>query len=547
MDQVNLEEKDTRIFLDRDKTYEMIDGRLGEQMQVVNTLKKLKQEYKDIDKEGEELLERALTELYARKDTPDTRIKLEKVRVKMEQLEKIKKEEENLRDKCVRLVMKYKIYGWSQEYFRSIENLEPYLEDPLSEDMSNTKELSQNGVETSENDYMKKVEEVVVKENPLIRNVENLETIKIWETVEEVSINSPQLVKVQSKNVIEVKEEISLKGEKESVKVEKDSEKERELRVQEAPEDVSLVNEEVGEVVQKEQDEEEVKMSSNINSQREDEVEKLKKEGEGWKEKYLEEKQKVEKLTQEVDSLRGQIDYKKEKEVEIKIKLFNNREKNKKLESDMKNLKTKCESIKKELAQENGCWRRNYQRLEENLWRSKRELEKMTELEKTLRDRVTQNETEVVYLESTLGEERSERNEKEERKQLNSKIEMLKEKIRKSDALNWQNKHDSLRERFKRLEVKLEKEKNKNQIIKNAVINEDEGNKENNSYTLNTIMYRPIDRAVVDESKKEKTKKSKEYVNKNVQKMPEGRSMSIKEIDEEIQRSKRAYDYRYYV
>ena len=34
---------------------------------------------------------------------------------------------------------------------------------------------------------------------------------------------------------------------------------------------------------------------------------------------------------------------------------------------------------------------------------------------------------------------------------------------------------------------------------------------------------------------------------KKVQKMPEGRSMSIKEIDEEIQRSKRAYDYRYYV
>ena len=141
MDQVNLEEKDTRIFWYRDKIYEMIDGRLGEQMQVVNTLKKLKQEYKDIDKEKEELLERALTELYARKDTPDTRIKLEKVRVKMEQLEKIKKEEENLRDKCVRLVMKYKIYGWSQEYFRSIEKLEPYLEDPLVEDMSNIEEL----------------------------------------------------------------------------------------------------------------------------------------------------------------------------------------------------------------------------------------------------------------------------------------------------------------------------------------------------------------------------------------------------------------------
>ena len=327
MDQVNLEEKDTRIFLDRDKTYEMIDGRLGEQMQVVNTLKKLKQEYKDIDKEGEELLERALTELYARKDTPDTRIKLEKVRVKMEQLEKIKKEEENLRDKCVRLVMKYKIYGWSQEYFRSIENLEPYLEDPLSEDMSNTKELSQNGIEARENEYMGKVEEVVVKENPLIRNVENLETMKIWETVEEISINSPQLVKVQSKNVIEVKEEISLKGEKESVKVEKDSEKERELRVQEAPEDVSLVNEEVGEVVQKEQDEEEVKMNSNISSQGEDEMEKLRKEGESWKQKYLEEKQKVEKLTQEVDSLKDQMDDKKREEVEIKIKLFSNREK----------------------------------------------------------------------------------------------------------------------------------------------------------------------------------------------------------------------------
>ena len=75
-------------------------------------------------------------------------------------------------------------------------------------------------------------------------------------------------------------------------------------------------------------------------------------------------------------------------------------------------------------------------------------IEKMTELEKTLRDRVTQKETEVVYLESTLGEERSERSEKEERKQLNNKKESLKEKIRKSDGLKWKNKHDSLRERF---------------------------------------------------------------------------------------------------
>ena len=56
-------------------------------------------------------------------------------------------------------------------------------------------------------------------------------------------------------------------------------------------------------------------------------MEKLKKEGESWKQKYLEEKQKVEKLTKEVDRLRGQIDYKKEEEVKIKIKLFNNREK----------------------------------------------------------------------------------------------------------------------------------------------------------------------------------------------------------------------------
>ena len=44
MDQVNLEDYDTRIFWDVKETYEVIDGRLGEQMQVVNTLKKLKQE-----------------------------------------------------------------------------------------------------------------------------------------------------------------------------------------------------------------------------------------------------------------------------------------------------------------------------------------------------------------------------------------------------------------------------------------------------------------------------------------------------------------------
>ena len=68
-------------------------------------------------------------------------------------------------------------------------------------------------------------------------------------------------------------------------------------------------------------------------------------------------------------------------------------------------MKIKCESIKKEIVQENGCWRRNYQVLEENLWRSRRELEKMTELEKTLRDRVREEETKVVYLESTLDEE----------------------------------------------------------------------------------------------------------------------------------------------
>ena len=143
-------------------------------------------------------------------------------------------------------------------------------------------------------------------------------------------------------------------------------------------------------------------MSSNISSQGEDEMEKLRKEGESWKQKYLEEKQKVEKLTQEVDSLKDQIDDKKREEVEIKIKLFNNRDRNKKLESDMRNLKIKCESIKKEILEENSCWRRNYQVLEENLGRSKRELDKMRELEKTLRDRVTEKETEVVYLESTL-------------------------------------------------------------------------------------------------------------------------------------------------
>jgi len=144
------------------------------------------------------------------------------------------------------------------------------------ENMSNTEDPSQNGVETKENDYM--VEEVVVKENPLIRNVENLETMKICETVEEISINSPQLVEVKSKNVIERKEEISFKGEKESGKVENDSGEERELSVQKALEDVSLVNELIDEVVRKEKDEE-VKMSSNLNSQGEDAVEKLKKKG----------------------------------------------------------------------------------------------------------------------------------------------------------------------------------------------------------------------------------------------------------------------------
>ena len=55
-------------------------------------------------------------------------------------------------------------------------------------------------------------------------------------------------MKVQSKEVkLDVKEEVSLKGEKESVKVEKDSDKKMELSVHKAPEDVSLVNEEVGE------------------------------------------------------------------------------------------------------------------------------------------------------------------------------------------------------------------------------------------------------------------------------------------------------------
>ena len=389
------------------------------------------------------------------------------------------------------------------------------------------------------------VEEVVVKENPLIRNVENLETMKICETVEEISINSPQLVEVKSKNVIERKEEISFKGEKESGKVENDSGEERELSVQKAPEDVSLANEIIDEIVKKEEDEE-VKMSSNLNSQGEDEVEKLKKEGESWKQKYLEEKQKVEKLTQEVDRLRGQIEYKKEEEVKIKIKLFNNREKNKKLESEVKNWKIKCESIKKEITNENSCWRRNYKLLEENFEKSKMKLDKMRELKKALNDRVKQKETEIIYLESTLEEERSERSEREERKQLKDKIESLNEKIRKSEGLKWKNTHDSLMERFKKLEGKLQKEKEKNRIIKNEVRNEDEGNKENNSYTLNTIMW-PIDRAEVDERKKEKPKKSKEYMNKKVKKMPEGRSMSIKEIEEEIQRCTMPYDYRYYV
>ena len=76
---------------------------------------------------------------------------------------------------------KIKCHDWLQEYYKGVEELEPYLEDPLVENMSNTEDLNQNGVETKENDYM--IEEVVVKENPLIRNVENLETMKICETV----------------------------------------------------------------------------------------------------------------------------------------------------------------------------------------------------------------------------------------------------------------------------------------------------------------------------------------------------------------------------
>ena len=50
-----LEEKDTRIFWYIDEMYEMIDDNLGDQMGITTTLKKLKQEYKDIDKEREAL------------------------------------------------------------------------------------------------------------------------------------------------------------------------------------------------------------------------------------------------------------------------------------------------------------------------------------------------------------------------------------------------------------------------------------------------------------------------------------------------------------
>jgi len=38
-------------------------------------------------------------------------------------IEKDKKEEEDLREKCAKLVLEYDIYGWSKEYFKSVEEL----------------------------------------------------------------------------------------------------------------------------------------------------------------------------------------------------------------------------------------------------------------------------------------------------------------------------------------------------------------------------------------------------------------------------------------
>ena len=66
---------------------------------------------------------------------------------------------------------------------------------------------------------------------------------------------------------------------------------------------------------------------------------------------------------------------------------------------------------------------------------------------------------------------------------------------------------------------------------------------------LSTLMPNTCKKKIINKEicKKERPRKSNEYVNKKVEKMPEGRSLSIKEVDEEILRSKRAYDYRCYV
>ena len=79
--------------------YEMIDDNLGDQMGITTTLKKLKQEYKDIDKEREALEKIGYKNQndrnhYVSRVTKDA---MEKALVKREQLKKIKKEEEDLR------------------------------------------------------------------------------------------------------------------------------------------------------------------------------------------------------------------------------------------------------------------------------------------------------------------------------------------------------------------------------------------------------------------------------------------------------------------
>ena len=96
-----LEEKDTRIFWYIDEMYEMIDDNLGDQMGITTTLKKLKQEYKDIDKEREELEKIWYDNFndYNHYVPGVGECAMEGAMVKREQLEKIKKRRRKLKRK----------------------------------------------------------------------------------------------------------------------------------------------------------------------------------------------------------------------------------------------------------------------------------------------------------------------------------------------------------------------------------------------------------------------------------------------------------------